>query len=96
MDKPKVTPMPTPGPWRLAKCGNGFYIGEIRGPKDTDYEQDVIADWVWEGNARLIAAAPDMYEALLDLLASDDETSWQSAQLKAHAALAKAEGRTDA
>jgi len=101
MDKPKFTP--TPGPWRLGKCSDGFYNGEIRGPIGTEYEQDVIADWVWEANAHLIAAAPDLYNVLQE---AREEVASLFNRLglretdsglikKIDAALAKAEGRTD-
>lgn len=54
----------TPGPWRRGKDFDGSYNGEIIGPLDTPYQNDVIADWVKECDAHLIAAAPDLYAAL--------------------------------
>lgn len=73
----------TPGPWNSAhfcgrayvvKCAGGTYhIGTIRGKE----------------NARLVAAAPELLEALLELDAKPEHTSsW----LKAQAAIAKATG----
>ena len=57
----------TPGPWRFEQIsrsmladgkGNKFYVLQ-----DSD-GQEVIADWLKEADARLIAAAPDLLEAL--------------------------------
>jgi hypothetical protein len=105
MDKPGYTP----GPWRIFTNTDGsklIGIGELTG--------DGIADCgfgLWRGgeaeaiaNARLIAAAPDLVEALqnillcpaiLDELNGDNETN--NAVAKARAALSKAlgEGQED-
>lgn len=45
-----------------------------------------------KANAHLIAAAPDMYEALMCLLTCEDEGHVIDAHNRAHAALRKAEG----
>jgi hypothetical protein len=79
----------TPGPWRIAgkgtiRAGDGW-----------------IGDTHWrnrEANARLIAAAPDLYEAVRLLLA--DFADYPASERPCHAfdvardALAKAEGRS--
>jgi hypothetical protein len=85
----------TPGPWFSQYDDNGFYeIGSeavslrlafTHGEGDTD-----------EANARLIAAAPELLEALKDLLyqakLSENEGGWDFEQ--ATAAIAKAEGQS--
>lgn len=69
----------TPGPWKVAKRRKSYRDGNmmygIVGPECvSDYE-----DWGFtEANARLIAAAPDLLDALLSALpfvedAADDE-----------------------
>lgn len=48
----------TPGPWRLRGCGGGWAI-------DFNDDQEQVVDYVYEeADARLIAAAPEMFEAL--------------------------------
>lgn len=94
----------TPGPWTL------YYEGTIYG----DGESEWVCSFPWksfkefnEGNnaatARLITAAPDLYEALTELVRRCPfipvENGIQAAispqQIRlARAALAKAEGRT--
>ena len=94
---------PTPGPWVRHVDGDGFYCGEVRGPVGTDFEEDVVADWVSEANSHLIAAAPDLLEALEAMLSHSD--GWDVTQLRkrwgeqvvseiltARAAIAKAKG----
>lgn len=108
------TPMHTPGPW-TAKFGpgaGGGYQG-VDGPKgervalcDEDTRMGVFTR---EANARLIAAAPDLLEALRSLLsASADAIRYVpadgseerdlcdaagDAMIFARAAIARAEGR---
>jgi hypothetical protein len=89
----------TPGPWELHPLvGNFIRPRDHRGP--------VIADASgenWEANAHLIAAAPDLYEALagvvelyVELVNSGDAGFWDpeevSAIVAARAALRKANG----
>ncbi len=61
----------TPGPWRLEGPDNfsyhltdqnGEHIAYLNKSRYVDNRQDVEAD----ANARLIAAAPEMYEALVE------------------------------
>jgi hypothetical protein len=92
---------PTPGPWRIAgtmtkyieaSLGNGW-VQEVASVGPTDHDNGYGQQH--EANARLIAAAPDLLEALEDclrvveFLASDScPTTIQNAK----AALAKAAG----
>ena len=102
----------TPGPWIL----DGFEVsGEISGAAicrvleaddfpcvEEGTEADVQAEC--EANARLVAAAPDLLEALRKLMALNDNRGTFGGELyqdrvdrawdEARAALAKAEGRT--
>lgn len=63
----------TPGPWPLKPTGDGkrFIVGEglVEGPNGYDvaevYSDDCDQEEA-EANARLIAAAPDMLDALLE------------------------------
>jgi hypothetical protein len=90
----------TPGPWGLDKDAHrhdpGFYGGEegyhrINIPGVTD-----ITGFCGDANAHLIKAAPDLYEALEELLAMrskcfiPNEGDWWDN--KARAALARAKG----
>jgi hypothetical protein len=93
----------TPGPWRINRHGfeTSYLCHEF-----IEGDSGIAVFGVWhpenhkeqEANARLIAAAPELYEALKDLLdvchcenncAPDDMTC---ATNKARAALAKVEG----
>jgi hypothetical protein len=65
---------PTPGPWGIEVTSDGSWIGPMRaaGDKvanivvrvdtDREYKMEVLAEK--KANARLIAAAPDLLEAL--------------------------------
>ncbi len=82
----------TPGPWHVA---NGV---QIRSQQDQIAKVWMMRNGEGNANARLIAAAPELYEALhgtLDWLASYPGFGSEQAWLKAHAALAKARGQTD-
>ena len=53
----------TPGPWKVEdECIDGYYGLEAEG-----YEKDYYNDEVTQANARLMSAAPDMYELLVYL-----------------------------
>lgn len=71
-------PTHTPGPWRIHKLPWCTYIGA--GPvvdSVTGASRDCIAYNVSEGpNARLIAAAPDLYEALKVMVELAQETDY--------------------
>lgn len=51
----------TPGPWSFRGCDGGWAI-------DFNEDQEQVVDYVYEeADARLIAAAPELLEALEDL-----------------------------
>ena len=90
----------TPGPWCISRDGTPDYA-----PQYTVYDEEpgdrVATAFVSEANAALIAAAPELLEALeeahnaLELFASDESQSGQIAVfavMKARAAIAKASG----
>ena len=93
----------TPGPWAPEGfeqvVGNGaFYGGLIVG----DDGETVVAQCVMAHNARLIAAAPELLEALklalsahgVMLLSDPPQEAWKTygVEQKARAAIARAEG----
>lgn len=102
-DKPAFTK----GPWRIMKS-NGGVVAITHG--DVGNEEDCVIDigndeiLVSDANAALIAAAPDMYEALKDVFplarrflalqrSSGIDTAEKSSKVQAaNAALRKAEG----
>lgn len=117
-DAKTATSEPTPGPWTLvyesvdedydlseiqAPCHDHpnchktimFVSGPVR-PPQCSYGENT------EANARLIAAAPDLYEALKAILAAydgptvDAATAVSSRIPMARKALAKADGRSEA
>ncbi len=80
----------TPGPWQL----DGGYLSDADGQTIV---HNIEPSWVpgaWANdplataNAHLIAAAPELYEALLYIVTSNDLTT--KAAKAAHSALAKA------
>ncbi len=92
----------TKGPWVIKEPRHPDHAGasyDVYGP---DWDQSAPRrDWPWrvasvthsspqsEANARLIAAAPDLYEALENILES---TYDENTKIVARAALAKARG----
>lgn len=104
----------TPGPWRISEsvhpqnaCINivagewGDDIASLYGP-DRGVTQDESGVWgdhpIREANARMIAASPEMYEALHDLIAlvetlDGGEHDDAPELVAARAAIAKAETR---
>lgn len=66
----------TPGPWMvspdISAIGEFMVQGAKRGSGLTEHNP-LIADIVSEADARLIAAAPDLYEALSDWLSKTEE-----------------------
>lgn len=86
----------TPGPWitdSKERTDTARYIMAAARPfPHTIARIDLVNRAEDEANAALIAAAPEMYEALRDLLAvkpNSDAPEWVAAR----AAIAKAEGR---
>lgn len=83
----------TPGPWYATPQGSrGFEIGEVEiGMVIADGPGDPEA----EANARLIAAAPDLFEAAKALEKCRRDKGWIGPALdQIAAAIAKAEGKT--
>jgi len=89
----------TPGPWKRERlcifCPNGSLIAEVHEDYFTHTSED-------EANARLIAAAPELLEALILLEremvesgnAGSEDYGWKPAIEKTRAALSKAQGAT--
>ena len=89
----------TPGPWQIGKNFGSVVcdtpVPGISGSDDTEYYGGhLIAESVTEANARLIAAAPELLEALKELMVAADRVSAEPVTWlgKARAAIAKAEG----
>jgi hypothetical protein len=76
----------TPGPWRFEphSVGSNYMLIYC---SNTPGEGDNVRGYCGAANARLIAAAPDMLDALLAMLHDDDH---DLACAKARAAIAKA------
>ncbi len=95
----KTQPNHTPGPWEMIKeIGNdgGLSCKIVSGNKAV-IALAKHADGNKEANARLIAAAPELLEALIDLLDDSDEYDKRPIGIvaaKARAAIAKATGKT--
>ena len=101
---------PTPGPWQAGRPDMSTIVDGIASKWIYAGDQYVAIasgriQGVWDevmANARLIAAAPDMYEALEELLGPYDLTEsgarkrYDAAIEKARAALAKARGEDHA
>lgn len=95
-------PIETPGVWEAVpmKKGGGYWIQLKEGV--SGFDDDVVVADV-QGNrprdARMLAAAPELYDALVELMASvgmpesagTDLDAWNDA----NAALAKARGETN-
>lgn len=89
----------TPGPWLARKVAGTFLPGQIGWAIDYNEEQEQVVDYVYkEADARLIAAAPDLLDALenvieswgLGLLPHEDSEALDQAR----AAIAKAKGES--
>jgi len=77
----------TPGPWRASK--DGFDVENVVGAGVCA----LYADETCEANARLIAAAPEMYEAVATLVRMVTDGDWTTVELnEARALLARVEG----
>lgn len=101
---------PTPGPWVITGSKlHGFDFAIVNPKGDAEVGDWLVAGARWEANARLIAAAPDLLEALkaanaalnhfgdvlngMDAVSKEDELH-NPAFEKVRAAIARAEGRT--
>ena len=85
----------TPGPWTQGTSENGVECVWLDG--HTESVRDMGDDGTWidcntEANARLIAAAPDLLEALRSLLDALPSATTHPAIRSARAAIAKATG----
>lgn len=78
---------PTPGPWDYRKLPSGAYI------VFHTYDKPTAGFIYQEPNARLIAAAPDMLEALKQAHAMIHDHDFGGAIITIEDAIAKAEGR---
>jgi len=79
----------TPGPWIARKAGGSGWPGQRGWAIDYNEDQEQVVDFVYEeADARLIAAAPDLLEALECLLKADRD----DVRAMARAAIAKARG----
>ena len=83
-----MTTKHTPGPWHIA---NGV---QIRSNRDQIAKIWMMRDGEGRENARLIAAAPDLLEALIELAACGAEAWGEDRPCVkwAHAAIARATG----
>jgi hypothetical protein len=103
----------TPGPWEVFRSGPGLEVKTVYGRLGMDRSQLIPAVVMpgvnAEANARLIAAAPDMWAALVDLIdfleneGIRDALEWLTAEEdarlamilgRARAAVAQARGET--
>ena len=96
-------PKHTPGPWHIKDvCGDRVDVGYNAEPTSTDFVascgyQDGKKDGECTANARLIAAAPDMLEALEAMVNPGHPGPPNLEQVvAARAAIAKARGQSDA
>lgn len=81
----------TPGPWHAA---NGC---QIRSAKDQIAKAWMMRNGEGLANARLIAAAPELLEALAEIVSAADGAGWDQLDpsfSKARAAIAKAKGES--
>lgn len=93
-----MKPKHTPGPWRVGDAGHAVF-----GPKDSGMHPNapitVVQRIVNPANARLIAAAPELLEALNALktkvLASGNASAFFPELEQAIRAIAKAAGGTE-
>ena len=94
----------TPGPWKIDHFNTSTGCYQISGHEQVlnlafvqDYSDEGDSDQEAKANARLIAAAPDLLEALKDLIASASPTEKEHPRMfaawqQARAALTKAKG----
>jgi hypothetical protein len=101
----------TPGPWHVEPVTNEddeqFYDDDFNGKvfcvchPQTECDATTVVQWINEGDARLIAAAPELFEVLSDLLEMLRKEApgtplnnhrFDALGIKAHNALTKARG----
>lgn len=87
----------TPGPWTMLHASSQSESADIVRADDTNDRIAMTCPDSTEGveiaNGRLIAAAPDLYEALKLALACEP-SDWEIWHKDAQAAIAKAEGKS--
>lgn len=86
----------TPGPWSFVQSGTGdFPVWNVRIGTRGLITLPATADMeTMDADARLIAAAPELLEALQKIVAESDADEWNGVSTsKARAAIAKAEGK---
>lgn len=86
----KITNNPTPGPWEVATCPEtGPYVREVPSYKIKSWPvpEIIIGEMNNPADANLVAAAPEMFDAL-NAMVNDEKDAWE----KVYAALAKAKG----
>ena len=87
----------TPGPWIVREVSGAGWPGQRGFAIDYNAEQEQIVDFVYEeADAHLIAAAPELLEAIEELMdgylyGCDKETKRENAK-RAREAIAKAKG----
>ena len=88
----------TPGPWKLNRK-NGLSVLADVPDWPTGTIEKLVAETVRRSDARLVAAAPEMYEAIRDFLTYYDEylrdTKIPDECVYLRAAIARAEGRNE-
>lgn len=80
----------TPGPWKWFPLPHNAPGRRLRGP--SDYVTEIGGDGISDADAKLIAAAPDLVEALQNILKQYPEIVFRNGKpiQQAFAALAKA------
>jgi hypothetical protein len=86
----------TPGPWSADECRSGFAVYAYKSGDvvvRTEDEEGRYGAIDNEANARLIAAAPELLEALQEIIIAADGEGWSQLDAsftKARAAISKA------
>lgn len=83
----------SPAPWTLEECSNGGLILRRGNAQGKTYHPQSHLQIVPEDDARLIAAAPDMYEALKEATQNFKHEEFPTVSKMIKEAIAKAEGR---
>ena len=93
----------TPGPWIVAEDqvgdDDGNVIADVTLYNEWNTTEGIVTkEMPWEANARLIAAAPEMYDALRDLYNASlvmERPRFYKALAEAKKLIAKIEGNTN-
>ena len=94
-----MTSKHTPGPWWVYKRGSGIEVHAAHRGPGSDFCIAPINSWADDrlADARLISAAPELYEALQAIIARWDTPAWKDTEPtadvinRARAALSKAQ-----